>query len=111
MVDDAVGNFHSAFLYRISHLVSDGIHDDGRMVEVLLDDGYNIVMVIVHEPVAVVVLVLGSEPHVPKFIHDVHSEFVTCLEKFLGAGLVRTSYGIEAEFLQDGYLPVFGILP
>ena len=49
------------------------------MIEVLLYNSHDVIVVVLHEPVAVVILVLGSEPHVPKLVHNIHSEFIASL--------------------------------
>ena len=105
VVNQGPGHLHPAREDRLADLIADGIHQDGRMIEVLVHNSCRISTIIVHKMLGVIVLILGQEPAVKKFIHDVHAQTVTCFEDAFRGCIMGGTDGIEAIRLEDGDAP------
>ena len=87
-------------------LVADGVHDDGRAVDVLGHHGGEVRLMAGLEIERVVIGVLVGEPHVGELVHHVHAQLVAGVEHALGDGVVRRADRVEAPALEQGDLAV-----
>ena len=95
-------------LSRLCDLVADGIHDDARMVIILLHHGLQIGLPLLLEVARVVILGLVDIPHVDKLVQYEHAEAVARLQRRLGAGVVCRADGVVARLLQQLHLARIG---
>ena len=66
------------FLCRFADLISDRIHDHGRMVVVPLYESLDILPVMLFKFICIVIRIFLPIPHIPCLIHHIHSKPVTC---------------------------------
>ena len=75
------------------------------MVVIVRDDARKVVVAPIEELTRVIVRALAREPHIPRFFHDVHADFVARLEQAGRGGVVRHANGVEAGGFHEANAP------